>query len=61
MKDVREVMNRAKRSKVSLPKDEFIREHEDLLKTLKSGKKKRLDREYREQSSELRKVRHEGR
>lgn len=54
-------MSRANKSKVSLSKKQFVKEHEGLLKTLKSGKKKSLQKEYKEQSEELRRVKHEGR
>lgn len=61
MNNVKEAIDRANKSKVSLSKKQFVKEHEGLLKTLKSGKKKNLQREYEEQSSELRRVKHEGR
>lgn len=35
---------------------DFFREHKELLKTLKSGKKKALQKEYKEQKEELKKV-----
>ena len=40
---------------ITMTKPAFIKEHEDLLKTLKSGDKAKLKSEYKEQSSELKK------
>jgi hypothetical protein len=42
-------------TKITMTRTAFIKEHEDLLKVLKSGDKKGLNKEYKEQSSELKK------
>ena len=42
-------------NKITMTKQSFIKEHKDLLKTLKSGDKNSLNKEYKEQSSELNK------
>jgi hypothetical protein len=36
-----------------MPKKEFVAEHKRLLKILKKGDKKELEKEYEEQSAEL--------
>jgi len=40
---------------ITMSKKAFVKEHKDLIKTLKSGDKAKLKSEYKEQSSELKK------
>ena len=42
-------------NKITMTKKAFISEHKDLLDTLKSGDKTKLNKEYKEQSTELKK------
>lgn len=39
-----------------MTKKAFVREHKELVKTLKSGNKKALKKEAREQGEELKKI-----
>ena len=41
---------------VKMSQKAFVKEHKDLLKVLKSGSKKGLRKEYKEQSQELKRV-----
>lgn len=43
-------------NKVSMSKKAFVKEHEELVKTLKSGSKSDLRKEASEQSAELKAV-----
>ena len=45
--------SKALKKKITMTKSAFVKEHKDLLKTLKTGKG--LKKEYKEQSSELKK------
>lgn len=47
----------SKGKKVSMSKKAFIKEHTNLVKTLKAGNKKALRKEAKEQAAELKKVR----
>ena len=43
-------------SKVSMPKKAFVKEHKELVKTLKTGSKSARIEEANEQANELRRV-----
>lgn len=47
-------------AKVSMSKKAFVKEHVSLVKTLKSGNKKKLAKEAKEQAAELKKVNKNG-
>ena len=49
-------MDKLFKGKVSMSKKSFTKEHTELVKILKSGNKKGIKKEIREQSEELKKV-----
>ena len=42
-------------TEIKMTKPAFVKEHRELLSTLKSGDKSKLKKEYKEQSTELKK------